>query len=197
MEVAIKKSLENIKKIDKRALLDGQLTLGEAFQLFQDVPMEIAIYDLDGNYKYVNHYYSPDEEVRNAIIGKDDEYYFNRIGISNESIEKRKEYFRIALNEKRTVRFTEKLVVPERNKSKYYKRVFQPIFERNRRDQLSGICLFGSDLTAVIHGQQELKYLAYHDKLTALKNRDAFYEQLDQILIDLPRDGKTPALSLA
>jgi diguanylate cyclase (GGDEF)-like protein len=48
--------------------------------------------------------------------------------------------------------------------------------------------LFGSDLTAVIHGQQELKYLAYHDKLTGLRNRDAFYEQLDQILLDLPRD---------
>jgi diguanylate cyclase (GGDEF)-like protein len=48
--------------------------------------------------------------------------------------------------------------------------------------------VFGSDLTAVIHGQQELKYLAYHDKLTGLRNRDAFYEQLDQILLDLPRD---------
>jgi diguanylate cyclase (GGDEF)-like protein len=50
------------------------------------------------------------------------------------------------------------------------------------------VCLFGSDLTAVIHGQQELKYLAFHDKLTGLGNRDGFYQQLDQILLDMPRD---------
>jgi diguanylate cyclase (GGDEF)-like protein len=39
-------------------------------------------------------------------------------------------------------------------------------------------------------GQKELKYLAYHDKLTSLRNRDAFYEQLDRIIYDLPRDSE-------
>ena len=87
-----------LKSIDKRLSLDGQLTLGEAFQLFQTVPIEIAIYDLNGNFKYVNKYYAADDEINNAIIGKDDACYFDLMGISPDAIEKRKEYFQIALN---------------------------------------------------------------------------------------------------
>jgi len=196
MELTTEEKLSRIKGIDSDAMMNGFLTLGEAFQLFHTVPMEIAIYDINGCYKYVNNYYAVDEEVRNAIIGKDDTYYFRLMGISLESIEKRKEYFNIVLNEKKTIRFTEKLYIPDKNRILYYKRIFQPIFERNTSSQISGICLFGSDLTAVIHGQQELKYLAYHDKLTGLRNRDAFYEQLDQILIDLPRDTENRITSI-
>jgi len=36
---------------------DGKFTIDEAYQLFQNVPIEIAIYDLEGCYKYVNKHY--------------------------------------------------------------------------------------------------------------------------------------------
>ena len=93
MELSAKIKSMRLKSIDKRLSLDGQLTLGEAFQLFQTVPIEIAIYDLNGNYKYVNKYYAADDEINNAIIGKDDACYFDLMGISPDAIEKRKEYF--------------------------------------------------------------------------------------------------------
>jgi diguanylate cyclase (GGDEF)-like protein len=48
--------------------------------------------------------------------------------------------------------------------------------------------LFGNDLTGVIIGQKELKYLAYHDKLTGLKNREGFCEYLDQLIIESERE---------
>ena len=35
----------------------GQFDLIEAFQLINNVPIEFAIYDLDGKYKYVNEQY--------------------------------------------------------------------------------------------------------------------------------------------
>jgi len=168
--------------------LDSKLSIHEVAQLFQYVPVEVAIYDLKGRYKYANSFYVADDKIRKEIIGKDDSYYFKLIGISPECVESRRGHFERAVKEKRTIRFTEKLFFPEKNRNHFYKRSFHPIIAGEQVQRVTAVCLFGSDLTAVILGQQELKYLAFHDKLTGLRNRDGFYEQLDQILIDLPRE---------
>ena len=167
---------------------DGNLTSVDTMQLFRHIPIEIAIFDTDGKYRYVNPKYIGDAELRKSVLGKDDTFYFEKAGLSPEGLETRRYNFTRVLKEKRIIRFTEKLFVSRRNKNLYYKRSYQPIFSDSRQEKLSGICMFGSDLTAVIHGQQELKYLAFHDKLTGLLNRDGFYQQLDQILLDMPRD---------
>jgi diguanylate cyclase (GGDEF)-like protein len=52
---------------------------------------------------------------------------------------------------------------------------------------ISVVHLFGDNMTSVIHSQQELKYLAYHDKVTGLRNREAFYQELDQIIYESER----------
>ena len=169
----------------------GNLAAFDTFQLFQHIPVEIAIYDTDGNYTFVNPNYIGDEKLRNDVIGQNESFYFKQVGIDEEGLEVRRHNFNRALTERRTIRFTEKLFIPRRNKNLYYKRAFHPIFSDNSQKKISGICLFGSDLTAVIHGQQELKYLAFHDKLTGLRNRDGFYQQLDQILLELPREPET------
>jgi diguanylate cyclase (GGDEF)-like protein len=167
---------------------DGNLASVDTMQLFRHIPIEIAIFDTDGKYRYANPKYIGDAELRKSVLGKDDTFYFEKAGFSPEGLETRRYNFERVLKEKRIIRFTEKLFVPRRNKNLYYKRSYQPIFSDSRQEKLSGICMFGSDLTAVIHGQQELKYLAFHDKLTGLLNRDGFYQQLDQILLDMPRD---------
>jgi diguanylate cyclase (GGDEF)-like protein len=187
MESMVKKISSSVDKSIKSLSSDGVLDISEAFQLFQNVPVEIAIYDVDRKYRYVNNLYAVDEKLRAKIIGKDDAFYFRKIGINSDCVEKRQVNFSKALEQKRTIRFTEKLEFTHKKKVLYYKRSFQPIFS-DTDNKITGVCLYGSDLTAVIHGQQELKYLAFHDKLTGLKNRDGFYEQLDQIIIDLPRD---------
>jgi len=184
-----------LKKISKAFNTDpGQtsayknLSSVDLIQLFQHVPIEIAILDTEGKYRYVNEKYIGDEELRGLIIGQDDNFYFEKAGFDSEGLKVRRYNLERVLKEKRIIRFTEKLFVQRRNKQLYYKRSYQPIFSDSKQEKLSGIALFGSDLTAVIHGQQELKYLALHDKLTGLGNRDGFYQQLDQILIDMPRD---------
>ena len=166
----------------------GQFDLIEAFQLINNVPIEFAIYDLEGKYKYVNEQYLADENLRNSLIGKDDAYLFNKLGISIDCSEERKIFFEKAIKEKKRIRFTEKLFIPEKNKTLYYKRFFQPLFADDSKKELSSVCLFGNNLTAVILGQKELKYLAFHDKITGLQNKEAFYQQLDHIILDMPRD---------
>jgi len=184
------KKIKQIFDADSTAFQDDtRISVREASQLFQHVPVEVAIYDLKGRYKYVNPLYATDEEIRKKIIGKDDAYFFDMIGISRECVENRRRHFERAVSEKRTIRFTEKLLFPEKNRSLFYKRSFHPIYAGGEVQRVNAVCMFGSDLTAVILGQQELKYLAFHDKLTGLRNRDGFYEQLDQILIDMPRES--------
>ncbi len=62
-------------------------------QVLHKVPMEIAIYDLNGRYLFVNEHYLPDRTMARAIIKKDDFYYFNVAGIAPECAEQRMEQF--------------------------------------------------------------------------------------------------------
>lgn len=154
--------------------------------LLDHVPMEVAVFDLQGNYLFVNKYYCPDAQIREQIIGHTDEHYFNLIQADTEGIEKRTEQFNMALENKETIRFTETLRYTQKEKTTHYKRFFQPIFDR-ANNRVVGAALFGSNITAIIHAQKELKYLAYHDRLTGLRNRDAFNDQLEQAIHESER----------
>ena len=156
-----------------------------ADQILDNVPMEFAIMDLQGHYLYVNDLYITDAELRKKIIGNDDKYLFNKLGISPECIEERMNHFQEVIKDQKGVRFIEKLLFTEKNRTRYYKRYLHPLYEDSK---LSSVCIYGSDLTAVVLGQNELKYLAYHDKITELGNREAFFSQLDQIITDIPRN---------
>ena len=167
-------NLDFINSILEKFSGTGHFDLIEAFQLINNVPIEFAVYDLAGKYKYVNEQYLSDENLRSSIIGKDDAYLFNQLGISKDCGEERKIYFEKAIKEKKRVRFTEKLFIPEKNKTLYYKRFFQPLFADDKKKEVGSVCLFGNNLTAVILGQKELRYLAFHDKVTGLQNKEAF-----------------------
>ena len=178
----IKSKLKNKKQPSQEENLSTSQSTSEiVYKFLEQFPMAAAVFDLNGNYKYVNDEYIMENRFKNEIIGKDDSFYFELLGVNLKSADKRKKIFKQVIKEKKTIRFTEKLHFTEKNKTRYYKRYLQPIFSNNN-GTLKEIHLYGSDLTAVMLAQNELKYLAYHDKLTNLKNRDAFNEQLDQII---------------
>ena len=170
-----------------RWLIPGKVESGSDYKFYQNLPTEFAIFDLNGNYKFANSKYISEAQIREQIIGKNDAYYFDIIGIGEECVTKRQEMFDRMLKERKTIRFTEKLVFSETNKTLYYKRSFQPVFENSNPETISEIHFFGDNMTAVIHSQQELKFLAYHDKVTGLRNRDAFYQELDQVIYESER----------
>jgi diguanylate cyclase (GGDEF)-like protein len=159
----------------------------EQREFYLNLPTEFAVFDLEGRYIFANSKYIPDDEKREEVIGKDDTDYFRLAGIRKECIEKRKEMFERVVEEKKIVRFTEKLIFPDLNKTLYYKRAFHPVFKSGNQKTLTEIHMFGDNMTAVIHSQQELKYLAYHDKVTGLRNREAFYQELDQVIYESER----------
>lgn len=186
----IKSKLINKKPSPPEVEIDNSSSeLEKKYKYLEQLPMSAAVFDLKGNYKYVNDEYLIENKFKTDIIGKDDKFYFELIGIDLKCVDKRKDILKQVIKEKRTLRFTEKLQYINTKKSRYYKRYFQPIFSNNN-GTLKEIHLYGSDLTAVILGQKELKYLAYHDKLTNLKNRESFNEQLDQIISEYHKDDE-------
>ncbi len=164
--------------------IDKELEILE--HAYEEMPMEIALYDRSRKFLFLNRQFFTNGLNRDQFIGHDDQYYLDALNIKNDILKKRNEAFDKALLNKQAVRFTEKLVMPEANKTLFFKRTFQPLF-LNGDQTVSHMALFGSNMTAVILSQQELKYLAFHDKLTGLMNRDAFNQQLDQLIAESPR----------
>jgi diguanylate cyclase (GGDEF)-like protein len=162
------------------------------FELLQEIPIEVAVLDKKGKYLFANKYYINDERIAKGIIGRTDSHYFKLIGLNQEYAKKRREYFEKAINEKETTRFTENIYFPQKNRSMYYTRFYQPNFSDSNKSKIDFIYFFGKDITAIIHAQKELRQLAYSDKLTGLKNREAFYDQLGQLLIDSERRNISP-----
>ncbi len=173
-----------------------ELIFQDSYDIYKNMPIEVAVYDLEGNYEFVNDRYTADSKISREIIGKDDLFYSQLLGIQHDSFQKRKEHFTEVLEKKTVVQFTEKLYFPGKNQTLYYRRIFQPLFSSKNSDQLAAVCLFGNSLTSVIHAQKELKYLVYHDKLTGLKNREAFFESVDQLLDYTEKDPAINAILL-
>jgi len=173
--------------------VDSEMQILE--RTYEQTPLEIAVYDLSGQYVFLNSQYFTDGFDKTMFVGKDDLYYFYNLQIDSVILEKRQQAFKQAMLEKKTVRFTEKMRFPQTGKSLFFKRTYQPLF-LNGTDSVSHIAFFGSNMTAIILSQKELKYLAFHDKLTGLGNRDAFNQQLEQMILESARwpEGKISAL---
>jgi diguanylate cyclase (GGDEF)-like protein len=176
---------ESIAQIDNS---EKYVNIKEIYHLFHDLPLEIAMYDVSGCYKFVNKLYEPDESIRKQMIGKDDGFYFALKGMDDESLKKRREYFDHALSSKKITKFTEKLHLAEEEKNRYYERAFRPIFFNGSQENVSYVFLFGTDLSELVMGQQEVEYLAFHDKLTGLKNRAAFRDLLKTMTTNLAKN---------
>lgn len=185
INATFKSTQKRFSGIINSIITSSKTKMSYADQILDNAPLEFAILDLQGRYLYVNELYITDSDLRKKIIGNDDKFLFTQLGISAECIEERMNQFQEVIKDQKGVRFIEKLLFTENNRTRYYKRYLYPLYKEGH---LSGVCIYGSDLTAVVLGQNELKYLAYHDKITELGNREAFFSQLDQIITDIPRN---------
>ena len=158
--------------------------------LVDKLPMDIAVYDREGRYVYVNENYCPDEAIRKKLIGRDDYFYFEQINANQSLLTIRNTNRTKALEKNSKVHFLEAIHWNHKENITYYYRNFLPI------EGGKYVLSYGSNRTAMFLAQKELKYLAHHDKLTGLHNRDAFNEQVDQVLREQERviDGTIVAL---
>ena len=153
---------------------------------YDQTPLEIAVYDLNHNYVFVNDLFYSGGADTDVFIGRDDLFYISHLGVDTEVLVKREQAFQQAIIEKRPIRFTEKFYFKDSGKTLFFKRTYQPLF-LNHSNKVSHVAQFGSNMTAIVLSQHELKYLAFHDKLTGLGNRDSFNQQIGQMITESTR----------
>ena len=66
-------------------------------EILQKLPVEIALMDTSGIYRFVNNNFIPDKEFAKKIIGRNDEYLYQNYKIDKNSLDKRKEIFKSLL----------------------------------------------------------------------------------------------------
>lgn len=153
---------------------------------YEQTPLEIAIYDLNHKFIFLNNQFYTGELESDFFIHHDDLFYCYNMKIDSSLLDKRNESFKQALETRKPVSFTEKYFFPQSGKTLFFKRSYRPLF-LNGPDEVSHIAFFGNNITAIILSQKELKYLAFHDKLTGLGNRDAFNQQVEQLITEADR----------
>lgn len=124
--------------------------------ILQGIPADIAIFDKDHRYVFLNKKAINNDELRNYIIGKNDIEYATYRGTGIKRAEDRQKLFKLVKEDKKTHSFEEDLIDGEGNKRTIL-RNFHPVFDDN--NVLSYVVGFGLDITLRKEAEEEIKNL--------------------------------------
>jgi two-component sensor histidine kinase len=129
--------------------VDDQKKFYEA--ILNNLPVDIAIFNYDHKYLYINSKAVKNEEVRDYLIGRDDFDYCVLRGIDNSKAKARREVFEKVRNSKEIIEFEDSSET-EDGSFKYISRRFVPVL--NSLGDFSFMLGYGVDVTKL--KQQEL-----------------------------------------
>ena len=112
--------------------------------ILNNMPVEIAIFDMDHRYIFINQQAIQNEKTRNFMIGKDDFDYVKYKGISDEKAVERRKSFNSIKKTKQFVRWTDDFSDNEGIR-KVVQRNMGPLFDDN--GNIRFIIGYGSDIT--------------------------------------------------
>ena len=144
-------------------------------KVLDNIPADIAIFSKDHRYLYVNRTGIKNDEIRNWIIGKTDEEYFDfRKQLKNKYQVSRRNYFNKVLRTKNTVEFLEEQVSGNHQRT-FNLRYFSPIL--NESEEIEYIVGYGLNITKM----KETEFV-----LDELKNKlHSIVESLEDIVLIL------------
>lgn len=154
--------------------------------ILDNVESEIAVFDTQLRYVYVNPRAVRDPELRRWIIGRDDHEYCLRKGRDLSLAIRRQESLRRALRERQVVEHEEVLRTPW-GEDRYYLRRVCPVVDGE--GQVVRLIGYGLDITDRKRAELRLAHLALHDALTGLPNRTLFLDRLSHALERARRTG--------
>ena len=137
---------ENKKKRDKIFFYE---------QVFNNVPVDLVIFDEQHRYVFVNRFAIKNDEVRKWIIGKNDFEYVKERGMAIEIAERRRAYFEKCVRDNATYEIEDETVGTGNNRRTTMRR-FSPIL--NEEGKLLFILGFGIDITDRKNIELELQY---------------------------------------
>jgi signal transduction histidine kinase len=112
--------------------------------ILNNIPADIAVFDKDHTYLFVNKYGIKNQELREWIIGKRDEDYARFRNKPNSLVDVRRAYFNQALETKKICSWEDEIKVTD-NESEYVLRNFYPMIAENGEIEL--VIGYGIDIT--------------------------------------------------
>lgn len=146
--------------------------------IFNNLPSDIAVYDADLRYMFVNPVAVADPEHRKFIIGKTNIEYARYRNVPQERLINREMNLELAKVGKRPVQFEEKLTSPE-GAEKYFLRKLNPVLDPN--GNLKMIIGHGLNITELKKAQEEISQ-------SESKNR-AILAAIPDLMFIINKDG--------
>ncbi len=122
-------------------------------KILDKIPTDIAVFDTNHNYLYLNPFAIKNEELRKFIIGKNDFEYAKHTGRNTKNARKRRIRFLEAASSKNLIAWDEKYMGAN-GEYTYHTRKFNPVFDEvGNLDIMVG---FGVDVTAIKRAQEQI-----------------------------------------
>ena len=164
--------LWSFNDITEKKRLEEALIREKTFneEILNNLPSDIAVFDMNHRYLFVNPMGIKDPEIRKWIIGKDDFEYCRMRGRNMEIAEKRRDVFNQVVGTKDTVEFIDTMTLPD-GKTNHIFRRFYPMIKDGEIRYVIG---YGVDVTSIVEAEE------------MVKRQKNFYENmLDRMPIDV------------
>lgn len=144
-------------------------------KILERIPTDLAVFDENHKYIYLNPLAIKNDELRNFIIGKDDFEYADHTGRTYEFAEDRRGKFIKSLESKTLIQWEESMHHPNGTIS-VYNRKFNPVFKEDGSFEM--MVGFGVDITEIKRFQDEI-----------LKNRQLINSIIQNVAVGILVQG--------
>ena len=144
------KDITSQKNIDRR--FEEQRKFYE--NILNHIPADIAVFDEQHRYLFVNYNAFKKKELRDWMIGKTDEDYARYSNRPQSFVDTRFEIYDSAIKGRKKVEFIEKLIGKEGGEG-HHLRIMNPVFYEN--GSLEFLLAYGLDISELVLAQQAIK----------------------------------------
>jgi PAS domain S-box-containing protein len=162
------------RDMTREKLIEKELERQKKFteEILNNLPADIAVFDPEHKYLFVNPYAIRDEKIRSWIIGKTDRDYFEMKGKSPDLADVRHEYFKESLKTGNRVQWVD--TIPNAAGNRYTLRNFYPYLENSQVKYVFG---YGIDVTEMRETQNKL-----HETLESLESMNSELQHIAYII---------------
>lgn len=167
--------------------LNEQLETQKEFYEFilNNLPADVAVFNKDHQYVFINPKGIKDDEVRNYMIGKDDYDYCKLKGISTDMADGRRELFNRVLENKESEVWVDDLIDRKGNRNVIH-RSMGPLFDEN--GEIRMVIGYGTEITQRVIAEEENVKLSLVAKNTnngvLMLNKEMRITWANQAMID-------------
>ncbi|MFM7767875.1 MAG: PAS domain-containing protein, partial [Bacteroidota bacterium] len=164
--------LWSFNDITEKKLLEEALLREKTFneEILNNLPSDVAVFDMNHRYLFVNPMGIKNPEIRQWIIGKDDFEYCEMRGRDPHLAVKRREVFNKVVETKGTVEYIDSILMPDGKTTHTFRR-FYPLIKNGELQYVIG---YGVDVTSIVEAEE------------MVKRQKNFYESmLDRMPIDV------------